>query len=109
MRSWTTRRPSVHAFFFPYLQMIQTWRRQPAFHPRAAFEVLDAGPGLFAIRRSGGGQTLFAVTNVSAKPVSLDLDRLRITRPSRDLVSSDQIDSAAWVLAPYRFAWLENP
>ena len=94
--------------FFPYLQMIQTWRRQPAFHPRAAFEVLDAGPGLFAIRRSGGGQTLFAVTNVSAKPVSLDLDRLRITRPSRDLVSSDQIDSAAWVLAPYRFAWLET-
>ncbi|WP_319522920.1 sugar phosphorylase [uncultured Desulfosarcina sp.] len=95
--------------FFPYMQMIRTWRQQPAFHPQAAFEVLDAGPGLFAIRRSGGGQTLFAVTNVSAKAVSLELDHLGIARPTCDLVSGDRIDSSPWELAPYRFAWLETP
>ncbi|BBO77002.1 sucrose phosphorylase [Desulfosarcina widdelii] len=95
--------------FFPYLQMIGTWRRQPAFHPQAAFEVLDAGAGLFAIRRTGGGQTIHAVTNVSARPVTLDIERLRITRSGRDLVSGNRIDSATLVLAPYRFAWLEAP
>lgn len=95
--------------FFAYLQMIRIWRQQPAFHPQAAFEILDAGPHLFAIRRTGGGQTLFAVTNVSAQPVPLDVDRLGITRSARDLVSGDRIDSAPWVLAPYRFAWLESP
>jgi sucrose phosphorylase len=94
--------------FFPYLQMIRTWRQQPAFHPQAAFEVLEAGAGLFAIRRTGGGQTLFAVTNVSARPISLDVDRLGIARSARDLVSGDRIDTAPWVLAPYRFAWLET-
>jgi sucrose phosphorylase len=95
--------------FFPYLQMIRTWRRQPAFHPQAAFEVLDAGTGLFVIRRTGGGQTIYAVTNVSSRPVALDLDRLGIARPAHDRVSGDRIDSAQWVLAPYRFAWLETP
>ena len=94
--------------FFPYLQMIRTWRQQPAFHPQAAFDVLEAGAGLFAIRRTGGGQTLFAVTNVSARPISLDVDRLGIARSARDLVSGDRIDTAPWVLAPYRFAWLET-
>jgi len=95
--------------FFAYLQMIRTWRQQPAFHPQAAFEVLDAGPGLFAIRRTGGGQTLYAVTNVSARPAPLALDRLGIARPNRDLVSGDRIDSAVWTLTPYRFVWLESP
>jgi len=95
--------------FFAYLQMIRVWRQQPAFHPQAAFEVLDAGPGLFAIRRTGGGQTIYSFTNVSARAVPLDLERLGIARPAHDLVSDDRIDSAAWVLAPYRFAWLENP
>jgi len=95
--------------FFTYLQMIRTWRQQPAFHPQAAFEILDAGPGLFVIRRSGGGQTIFAATNVSARPVPLDMERLGIDRPARDLVSGDRIESAPWVLAPYRFVWLETP
>jgi sucrose phosphorylase len=89
--------------------MIRIWRQQPAFHPQAAFEVLDAGAGLFAIRRTGGGQTIFAVTNVSARPVNLDIERLGISRSARDLVSGDRIDSDPWVLAPYRFAWLEIP
>ena len=37
--------------FFPYLELIKTRKKQPAFHPNAAFEILEIDPKIFAIKR----------------------------------------------------------
>jgi sucrose phosphorylase len=94
--------------FNSYLAMISLWRRQPAFHPQSDFEILDSDPGLFVIRRAGGGQTIYALTNVTAQTIHLDLDQLGIKRPAHDLISDNRIETIRLLLPPYRFAWLES-
>ena len=93
--------------FFPYLEMIRLWREQPAFHPNAAFAVVDAGPGIFAIRRWGGDQRLWAVTNITARLLTVDLQAVGIDAPVVDLVSGRRIETGRLALAPYHFAWLQ--
>ena len=93
--------------FFPYLDMIRLWRKQPAFHPKAAFAVLDAGPGIFAIRRWGGDQRLAALTNITAHTITVDLQAIGVNAPAVDLVAGRRIESGRLTLSPYQFAWLD--
>ncbi len=95
--------------FFPYLELIRLRRRQPAFHPKADFAILDAGPGLFAIRRSGGGRHLYALTNVTCQPVKVGLQALGIELPVIDRVTGHNVEADPWELGPYQFVWLEAP
>jgi sucrose phosphorylase len=92
--------------FFAYLDLIRLWRRQPAFHPKAGFDILDAAAGIFAIRRRGDGQTITALTNVSDRSVAVDLKALNIGGPALDLVSAHTINADGWQLRPYQFAWI---
>jgi len=94
--------------FFPYLDMIRLWRKQPAFHPKAAFAVLDAGPGIFAIRRWGGDQRLAALTNIASHPLTVDLQAIGVHAPAVDRVSGRRIESGRLTLSPYQFAWLDH-
>ncbi len=95
--------------FHGCIGMLETRRRQPAFHPNAPFEVLMLDPGVFAIRRWCDSQNILAVTNVSGKPVSLDLP-LPGTGPFTDLVSGRVVSPGVVTLAPFRFLWLtDNP
>lgn len=94
--------------FFPYLEMIRLWRQQPAFHPGAGCEILDADPGVFAIRRHTEGQTIHALTNVTSRKLLIDLESLGIDLPARNLVSGRRIETEPWQLSPYQFAWLET-
>jgi sucrose phosphorylase len=95
--------------FYPYLRLMRIRSNQPAFHPNAAFEIFDLGPALFAIRRSSGQQTVFAVTNISSRPVSFDPDAMAVPRDAVDLISGHQWDFSISTLAPYRYVWLSTP
>ncbi|HSO18995.1 MAG TPA: hypothetical protein VLT88_06040, partial [Desulfosarcina sp.] len=94
--------------FFPYLELIRLWRRQPAFHPKAGFDILDTDPGIFAIRRRGGGQTLLSLTNVTARPLTLQPETAGIDPPAWDLITGRTLGAATLTLEPYQFVWLEN-
>ena len=88
--------------------MIQTRTRQPAFHPNAAFEILDLGPQVFGIRRSSSGQTLWAVTNITDRPARVDLTVAGARGSLKDLITATAMDASALELGPYQFVWLNN-
>jgi sucrose phosphorylase len=92
--------------YFPYREMIRIRRSQPAFHPNAGFSVVDLGPRLFAVLRTGIGQRLLAVTNVSAESVGLVPEIAGVDGELRELFSGKRIRARdSLTLAPYRYAW----
>jgi len=94
--------------FFPYLEMASLRRRQPALHPRAAFEILDVDRRVFAIRREGSGQALWALTNVSSVQVPITLKQCGICGSPRELFSGREIVEEKLVLEPYQYVWLST-
>ncbi|MBL0712248.1 MAG: hypothetical protein JJV98_00990 [Desulfosarcina sp.] len=94
--------------FYPYTHMIRTRRKQPAFHPNAAFEILTLGAQVFGIKRTTASQTLWAVTNITAAPVRIDLSASGAVGKMKDLISEASVESAAIELGPYQFMWLST-
>ena len=92
--------------FTAYSHMIKIRRNQPAFHPNAAFEVLDLHPQLFAIRRDAADQELWAITNISDQRMDFTLSDVGITGLVTDLVSNQAIDTRTMELKPYQYVWL---
>jgi glycosidase len=92
--------------FYPYINLIKTRRKQPAFHPNAAFEILKIDPRVFAIRRSSRDQTVFALTNISSAEVCLSLSQSGASGRMQDLISGEAIRSASFSLKPFQYAWL---
>ena len=88
---------------------------QPAFHPNASQQVLDAGPSVFALwREREGVQALIALTNVTDQPVRVRL-RMPSDRPRgvwRDVLSRSRYQAQDGVLSvlvpPYGVAWLSS-
>jgi sucrose phosphorylase len=95
--------------FYPYIDLMKTRIQQPAFHPNAEFEILDLGPKVFGIRRSSGGQTIHAVTNVSSTDVTVSLPSKEAHSAASDLISGKSYTPAALKLKPYQYVWLINP
>ena len=94
--------------FFPYLHLIKTRKQQPAFHPNAGFEVLQIDPKIFGIKRDSPDQTIFALTNISSQSVSISLPAGAAGSPMVDLLSGEEVDTAAIQLNPYQYIWLEE-
>jgi sucrose phosphorylase len=99
--------------FYPYLELIKTRTRQPAFHPNAAFEIPELEiPGLaaplFAIKRYTNNQTIYAITNVTSQPVTVDLSSWGVSAQMTDIISKKSMRTDPLKLAPYQFVWLEN-
>ena len=92
--------------FYPYIELIKTRRQQPAFHPNAAFEILEIDPRVFGIRRSSGSQTIFALTNISSAQVSLALTHSSASGQMQDLVSGETVQTACISLKPFQYLWL---
>ena len=75
---------------------------QPAFHPDSAQEVLDAGRGVFAVRRdSACGQTILALHNLTGQPATF----VGVCGSWRDLISGTAGDNAV-DLGPYEVRWV---
>ncbi len=75
-------------------------RAQPALSPFAAQQALDLDDRVFAVRRTGGGQTLVCVTNVTSQTVTLP------AVSGFDVVSGEGAETLK--LGPYGFAWIQT-
>lgn len=95
--------------FYPYIDLIKTRKKQPAFHPNADFEILDLGPNVFAIRRSSDDQTIYAVTNVSASEARVSIPQAQAPKMMTDLITDKSYASEDLMLKPYQYVWLINP
>lgn len=94
------------SIFYPYLKLIDSRRRQPAFHPKASFDILDIDSKIFGIRRSCPEQTLYALTNISGTTVPVSLPGFGAHLKLKDLLTERIFESADIVMKPYQYAWL---
>ncbi|MFC1856478.1 sugar phosphorylase [Thermodesulfobacteriota bacterium] len=92
--------------FFPYLELIKIRTRQQAFHPNAAFEILETGPKLFAIKRECEDQTIYALTNISSQQISVSLSDHGVSGQMTDVLTSETYTADAFDLKPYQYVWL---
>ena len=92
--------------FYPYIDLIKTRKKQPAFHPNAAFEVLEIDPRIFAIKRYAENQTVYALTNVSAAEISLSLSEKITPGRMTDLITGETVYTDLFTLQPYQYVWL---
>jgi glycosidase len=92
--------------FRAYTKLLRVRRGHPAFHPQAAQEILDLGPGIFGLRRTAiaGSEQILALHNVTAAIQPVDLHRLGI-RNAYDLLAGQPLAAAAMQLAPYQIGW----
>jgi len=107
--SQVERRESFRArIFCPYVDMIKIRRRQPAFHPNAAMEILDLDPRIFAVGRYCAKQRIYALTNVSSQAVSLSLPEDLSPKGGMDLLGGTPVKGRQTVLGPYQSKWLSE-
>jgi sucrose phosphorylase len=93
--------------FYPTIEMMKTRRKQQAFHPNAAFNVLDLGPKIFGMVRTGGKQRIYTVTNISSEPVSISLSKTDAPSRLEDLITGRRYASSQGILLdPYQYLWL---
>jgi sucrose phosphorylase len=92
--------------FFSYIDLIKIRKKQQAFHPNADFEILEIDPRVFAIKRYCQEQTIFALTNISSKDLSVSLSGNEVAAQMTDLITGEQIDTDSITLKPYQYMWL---
>lgn len=89
--------------------------QQPAFHPNAAQYILDAGRHTMGIKRvAADGSPLLALTNMTATPQEVTLDRDAVgASPAawRELITHDVVPDGGdgplrLTLEPYQVCWL---
>ena len=95
--------------FYPYCNMLQVRRSQPAFHPNAECQVLALNaPRLFGLKRQCQGQSLCAITNISDEALGVDLPERQLQFPAIDLLSGETFEDHRLGLAPYQTVWLSH-
>jgi sucrose phosphorylase len=92
--------------FFSYIDMIKIRKKQQAFHPNAAFEILEIDPKVFAIKRYSQEQTIYALTNVSSTEIHLSLSGHDVPEQMEDFISAEKFKTDSFSLRPYQFVWL---
>jgi sucrose phosphorylase len=94
--------------FFPYIDLIKIRREQQAFHPNAAFEILEIDPKVFAIKRYSQEQTIYALTNISSKDLSVSLSGNEVADQMTDLITGERMTTDSIILKPYQYVWLSD-
>lgn len=94
--------------FHPYVALITTRRNQPAFHPNAAFEIIDLGTRVFAVKRSCPSQEITAITNISPQRVTVTLQSLKSDGSLVDLLTGRIHQADSIQLGPYEYLWLHD-
>ena len=92
--------------FYPYLDLIKKRKNQKAFHPNAAFKILEIDPKLFAIKRYSEDQTIYAVTNISAYKISFSLPKEKASILMTDIITGETVNTDSLTLKPYQYVWL---
>jgi sucrose phosphorylase len=86
--------------------MIKIRKKQKAFHPNAAFEILEIDPKVFAIKRYSQEQEIYTLTNVSSTEVPLSLSGHDVPEQMEDLISGEKFKTDSFTLRPYQYVWL---
>ncbi len=94
--------------FEMYIDMIRIRTKQPAFHPKAGFGVLEIDPRVFAITRHGADQILYVLTNVTAQEIVVDLPESERLFLLEDLITGHRFNPEAIRLKPYQYVWLRS-
>ena len=94
--------------FFPYTHMIKVRKKQPAFHPNSPFEIMAIDSKVFGIKRYTQGQTIYALTNVSASEVPVSLSGYDVPDQMLDLITGEKFRTDSFRLQPYQFVWLSS-
>jgi sucrose phosphorylase len=94
--------------FFSYIDLIKIRKKQQAFHPNADFEILEIDPKVFAIKRYCKEQTIYALTNISSKDLSVSLSGDDVAAQMMDLITGEQINADSIILKPYQYMWLST-
>jgi sucrose phosphorylase len=94
--------------FFSYIDLIKIRKKQQAFHPNADFEILEIDPKVFAIKRYCEEQTIYALTNISSKDLSVSLSGNEVAAQMTDLITGEQITTDSITLKPYQYMWLST-
>jgi len=96
-------------------RLLRIRRHQEAFHPDAAQQIVDLGDACFALWRTSrdGHQNLLAISNLTDRPLALDLAAQTARFPGRswvDLLRDGlEIDVTRTVtLRPYQSLWLTS-
>ncbi len=92
--------------FRSYRHMIQVRTHQPAFHPHADLQVLQLDDRIFGLRRRALGQTVFALANMSADHLIINLRVQTVTSELRDLLSGRRVSANTVHMGPYEVVWL---
>jgi glucosylglycerate phosphorylase len=105
---WQLKDPETFRsrIFYRFVRMIKTRKKQPAFHPKADFEILNIDPRVFAVTRRSKEQTIYTVTNISSGRVHVSLAGAKAPRRMKDLITGEAFPSDALTLNPYQFLWL---
>lgn len=104
----STDSKSFHVFS-EITRRMEIRKKQKAFHPDSKQFVFDLGSSLFGFKRIWDQEnSIYHISNISARKVSLNLDFLKENRNFRDLISN-QTMRAGWdiVLSPYQTLWLQ--
>jgi sucrose phosphorylase len=94
--------------FLPYLNLIKIRKKQPAFHPNAGFSILQINSKVFGIKRYSEEQTIYALTNISSKTISVSLSETASTDQTTDLINGETVNTDGFDLNPYQYVWLEE-
>ena len=92
--------------FYSYIDLIKIRKKQQAFHPNADFEILEIDPKVFAIKRYSQEQTIYALTNISSKDLSVSLSGNEVAGQMTDLITGEKITKGSITLKPYQYMWL---
>ncbi len=92
--------------FSGYCLLMKIRRRQPAFHPKAGFEILDAGSNVFAVKRFCNEQEIVALTNISRQKQKVELSGTRAGVSGIDLLTGKTVVGDFVELEPYQYLWL---
>jgi sucrose phosphorylase len=92
--------------FYSYIDLIKIRKKQQAFHPNADFEILEIDPKVFAIKRYSQEQTIYALTNISSKDLSVSLSGDEVAAQMTDLITEEKISTGSITLKPYQYMWL---
>jgi sucrose phosphorylase len=99
--------------FERYTHLLDVRRREAAFHPASAQQILDLNPAVFALRRHHAekDETVVALHNVSGRRLTCILpSALARLGPFVDLLSSANgpvYTTPTVALAPYGVCWLK--
>ena len=96
--------------FQRYSALLRARSASPAFDPYGSQQVLDGGPGVFALLRTAGDARVLCLQNVSDQPFMPALDSKAIfgqTKGVRDIITGAAVSlDGPLTMAPYQSLWL---